>query len=68
LAGLGRNISGRNDERDARYHRAAQGGIEHRLRRYAYRPDGGAEQAADDLGVERERMYKRRWAPPPNGV
>jgi Cys-tRNA(Pro)/Cys-tRNA(Cys) deacylase len=28
------------------------------LLRYAYRPDGGAEQAADDLGVERERMYK----------
>jgi Cys-tRNA(Pro)/Cys-tRNA(Cys) deacylase len=26
--------------------------------RYTYRADGGAEQAADDLGVERERMVK----------
>ncbi len=33
-------------------------GIEHRLLRYAYRADGGAEQAAADLGVEPERMYK----------
>ena len=33
-------------------------GIEHRLLRYTYRADGGAEQAAADLGVERERMYK----------
>jgi Cys-tRNA(Pro)/Cys-tRNA(Cys) deacylase len=33
-------------------------GVEHRLLRYAYRSDGGAEQAADDLGVERERMFK----------
>jgi Cys-tRNA(Pro)/Cys-tRNA(Cys) deacylase len=35
-----------------------QAGVEHRLLRYAYRADGGAEQAADDLGVERERMFK----------
>jgi Cys-tRNA(Pro)/Cys-tRNA(Cys) deacylase len=33
-------------------------GIEHRLLRYDYRPDGGAEQAATDLDVEPERMYK----------
>jgi Cys-tRNA(Pro)/Cys-tRNA(Cys) deacylase len=33
-------------------------GIEHRLLRYDYRPDGGAEQAAADLDVEPERMYK----------
>jgi Cys-tRNA(Pro)/Cys-tRNA(Cys) deacylase len=33
-------------------------GVEHRLLRYDYRPDGGAEQAAADLGVEPERMYK----------
>jgi Cys-tRNA(Pro)/Cys-tRNA(Cys) deacylase len=33
-------------------------GIEHRLLRYDYRPDGGAEQAATDLGVEPERMLK----------
>ena len=33
-------------------------GVEHRLLRYAYRAEGGAEQAADDLGVEHERMYK----------
>jgi Cys-tRNA(Pro)/Cys-tRNA(Cys) deacylase len=33
-------------------------GIEHRLLRYDYRPDGGAEQAAADLGVEPERMFK----------
>jgi Cys-tRNA(Pro)/Cys-tRNA(Cys) deacylase len=26
--------------------------------RYAYRHGGGAEQAADDLGVERARMFK----------
>jgi Cys-tRNA(Pro)/Cys-tRNA(Cys) deacylase len=33
-------------------------GIEHRLLRYDYRADGGAEQAAADLGVEPERMFK----------
>ncbi len=33
-------------------------GIEHRLLRYDYRPDGGAQQAATDLGVEPDRMYK----------
>ena len=33
-------------------------GIEHRLLRYDYRPDGGAEQAAADLGVEPDRMLK----------
>ena len=33
-------------------------GIEHRLLRYDYRADGGAEQAAADLGVAPERMYK----------
>jgi Cys-tRNA(Pro)/Cys-tRNA(Cys) deacylase len=33
-------------------------GVEHTLMRYAYRPGGGAEQAADDLGVERARMFK----------
>ena len=33
-------------------------GIEHRLLRYDYRPDCGAEQAAADLGVEPQRMYK----------
>ena len=33
-------------------------GVEHTLMRYSYRPGGGAEQAADELGVERERMYK----------
>ena len=33
-------------------------GVEHRLLRYAYRHGGGAEQAADDLGVERGRMFK----------
>src|SRR5207247_7481226 len=33
-------------------------GVAHRLLRYGYRNGGGAEQAADDLGVERERMFK----------
>jgi Cys-tRNA(Pro)/Cys-tRNA(Cys) deacylase len=33
-------------------------GIEHRLMRYAYRSDGGALQAAADLGVEPARMFK----------
>jgi Cys-tRNA(Pro)/Cys-tRNA(Cys) deacylase len=33
-------------------------GVEHRLLRYAYRPDGGADQAASDLAVEPDRMYK----------
>jgi Cys-tRNA(Pro)/Cys-tRNA(Cys) deacylase len=33
-------------------------GIDHRLLRYDYRADGGAEQAATDLGVEPERMLK----------
>jgi Cys-tRNA(Pro)/Cys-tRNA(Cys) deacylase len=33
-------------------------GIEHRLLRYDYRSEGGAEQAAADLGVAAERMYK----------
>ena len=33
-------------------------GIEHRLLRYDYRPAGGAERAAAELGVEPERMYK----------
>jgi Cys-tRNA(Pro)/Cys-tRNA(Cys) deacylase len=33
-------------------------GVAHTLLRYAYRHGGGAEQAADDLGVERARMFK----------
>ncbi len=33
-------------------------GIEHRLMRYAYTADGGALQAAADLGVEPARMFK----------
>src|ERR671939_460943 len=33
-------------------------GIAHTLMSYAYRHGGGAEQAADDLGVERARMFK----------
>jgi len=33
-------------------------GIDHRLLRYDYRPVGGAERAAAELGVEPERMYK----------
>ncbi|HEX5557996.1 MAG TPA: YbaK/EbsC family protein [Gaiellales bacterium] len=33
-------------------------GIEHRLLRYAYTADGGALQAAADLGVEPARMFK----------
>jgi Cys-tRNA(Pro)/Cys-tRNA(Cys) deacylase len=33
-------------------------GVAHTLMRYAYRQGGGAEQAADDLGVERARMFK----------
>jgi Cys-tRNA(Pro)/Cys-tRNA(Cys) deacylase len=33
-------------------------GVEHRLMRYKYRSDGGALQAAADLGVEPERMFK----------
>jgi Cys-tRNA(Pro)/Cys-tRNA(Cys) deacylase len=33
-------------------------GVAHTLMRYAYRHGGGAEQAADDLGVERARMFK----------
>jgi Cys-tRNA(Pro)/Cys-tRNA(Cys) deacylase len=33
-------------------------GIDHRLLRYDYRADGGAGQAAADLGVEPERMLK----------
>jgi Cys-tRNA(Pro)/Cys-tRNA(Cys) deacylase len=33
-------------------------GVEHRLLRYDYRSEGGAEQAAADLGVAPERMYK----------
>ncbi|HET7172406.1 MAG TPA: aminoacyl-tRNA deacylase [Gaiellales bacterium] len=33
-------------------------GVDHTLMGYAYRHGGGAEQAADDLGVERARMFK----------
>jgi Cys-tRNA(Pro)/Cys-tRNA(Cys) deacylase len=33
-------------------------GVAHTLMRYAYRHGGGAEQAADDLDVERARMFK----------
>ena len=33
-------------------------GVAHTLMSYSYRHGGGAEQAADDLGVERERMFK----------
>lgn len=33
-------------------------GVEHTLMSYAYRHGGGAEQAADELGVERARMFK----------
>jgi Cys-tRNA(Pro)/Cys-tRNA(Cys) deacylase len=33
-------------------------GVDHALMRYAYRHGGGAEQAADELGVERARMFK----------
>jgi Cys-tRNA(Pro)/Cys-tRNA(Cys) deacylase len=33
-------------------------GVAHTLMRYEYRHGGGAEQAADDLGVERARMFK----------
>jgi Cys-tRNA(Pro)/Cys-tRNA(Cys) deacylase len=33
-------------------------GVAHTLMRYAYRHGGGAEQAADDLRVERARMFK----------
>ncbi len=33
-------------------------GTGYRLMRYAYRADGGAEQAAADLGVEPARMFK----------
>jgi len=33
-------------------------GVEHTLMRYAYRHGGGAEQAADELGVEPARMFK----------
>jgi Cys-tRNA(Pro)/Cys-tRNA(Cys) deacylase len=33
-------------------------GIEHRLLRYVYHADGGAERAAAELGVEPERMFK----------
>ncbi|HEX3331100.1 MAG TPA: YbaK/EbsC family protein [Gaiellales bacterium] len=33
-------------------------GIEHRLMRYAYTSEGGALQAAADLGVEPARMFK----------
>jgi len=33
-------------------------GVAHTLLRYPYRHGGGAEQAADDLGVERARMFK----------
>jgi Cys-tRNA(Pro)/Cys-tRNA(Cys) deacylase len=33
-------------------------GVDHRLLRYAYRHGGGADQAAEELGVERERMLK----------
>jgi Cys-tRNA(Pro)/Cys-tRNA(Cys) deacylase len=33
-------------------------GVAYTLMTYAYRHGGGAEQAADDLGVERERMFK----------
>jgi Cys-tRNA(Pro)/Cys-tRNA(Cys) deacylase len=35
-----------------------QAGVPHTLLSYAYRKGGGAEQAADDLGVERARMFK----------
>jgi Cys-tRNA(Pro)/Cys-tRNA(Cys) deacylase len=33
-------------------------GVAHTALRYAYRHAGGAEQAADDLGVDRARMFK----------
>ena len=33
-------------------------GVAHTLMSYSYRHGGGAEQAADDLGVERGRMFK----------
>jgi Cys-tRNA(Pro)/Cys-tRNA(Cys) deacylase len=33
-------------------------GVAHTLMSYSYRHGGGAEQAADDLGVERARMFK----------
>ncbi len=33
-------------------------GVQHRLLRYDYRADGGAEQAAADLAVEPARMFK----------
>jgi Cys-tRNA(Pro)/Cys-tRNA(Cys) deacylase len=33
-------------------------GVEHRLLRYDYRVDGGAEQAAADLAVDPARMFK----------
>src|SRR5580765_4446014 len=33
-------------------------GVAHTLMTYTYRHGGGAEQAADDLGVEQARMFK----------
>ena len=33
-------------------------GVAHTLMSYTYRHGGGAEQAADDLGVEHARMFK----------
>src|SRR6478736_956394 len=33
-------------------------GVAHTLMSYSYRHGGGADQAADDLGVERARMFK----------
>jgi Cys-tRNA(Pro)/Cys-tRNA(Cys) deacylase len=33
-------------------------GVEHRLLRYDYRAEGGAEQAAADLAVDPARMFK----------
>jgi Cys-tRNA(Pro)/Cys-tRNA(Cys) deacylase len=58
LGGIGAILAGgdTSETRGTTVLRAA--GVEHRLMRYAYRADGGAEQAAADLGVEPERMFK----------
>ena len=43
-------------------------GVAHTLMSYTYRHGGGAEQAADDLGVEHARMFKSLVAQAGDGL
>ena len=55
-------LSHRGDITDGRRRRGPRSrrraGVAHTLMSYTYRHGGGAEQAADDLGVEQARMFK----------